>query len=175
MGYTETIEKNDEQIIVTLQLDEEIPRNIIPLIAYKMHFFHNKLHKFYIDVDTKKSITFYYEPDTDIADISKLSELTYGLVSEEQDALVNPVTKLVFGEKVSESAEHEFFYDKDPAIELEERGWISSFGLGQWYYGPEFTAIQMKIAELYRNAYKERMGFKECIFPKMIPIEFYLK
>jgi seryl-tRNA synthetase len=175
MPYTETIEKKTDQIIVTLKLDQEIPRNIIPLIAYKMHFFHDKLHKFYIDVENRKNITFTYEASTDVADISKLSELTYGLITEEQDALVNRVTKRRIGEKVSISPDQKFFYDKDPAKEMEQRGWIIPFGQGQWFYMPQFTAVQTFITNLFKENFIKKLGFGEAIFPKLIPAEFYQK
>lgn len=175
MTYKEIIEKKDGQIVCTLTLDKEIPRNIIPLIAYKMHFFHEKLHKFYIDVESLKKITFYYDSNTDEADIKKLSELTYALVTEEQDALVNRVTKRRIGEKVSESPQFPSFYSKDPAIELEQKGWITPFGLGQWFYGPQFTALQNFITQSFKDAFAKKLGFQECIFPKMIPTDFYIK
>jgi seryl-tRNA synthetase len=175
MGYKEIIEKNDEETICTLQLDSEIPRGLIPLIAYKMHFFHDKLHKFYIDVESMKSITFNYDKSTDVAEITKLSELTYELITTEQDMLVKRVTKRRIHEKISESPKRDFHYNKDPAIELEEKNWIINFGQGQWFYQPEITEIQNKIRDLFIGAFKDEGKFKEAIFPKMVPTDFYLK
>ena len=175
MGYKEIIEKKDSETICTLMLDSEIPRGLIPLIAYKMHFFHDKLHKFYIDVKGLKTIEFTYENTTDVAEISKLSELTYELITKEQDALVKRVTKRRIHEKVSHSPDIPPFYSKDPAIELEERGWITAFGEGQWFYGPQYTALQLAIQKMFEDAFIKEIGFQQAIFPKMIPTEFYLK
>lgn len=68
------------------------------------------------------------------------------------------------------SAERPMLYSKDPAEELEARGWMRrAHGKGQWVYGVNFTLLVTALKALFREHVYEPLGFKEMIFPKFEP------
>ncbi len=76
------------------------------------------------------------------------------------------------GEIIATSEEFETYFEGDMTKEAMERGWVKPFpGKGQWFYGPEITALERALEEILIEKVIEKLGFQECLFPKLIPIE----
>ena len=76
------------------------------------------------------------------------------------------------GEIIATSDEFDTFFEGDMTKEAVKRGWVKPFpGRGQWFYGPEITALERALEELIIERVIEKLGFQECLFPKLIPIE----
>lgn len=54
--------------------------------------------------------------------------------------------------------------------EATSRGWLLPFGEGQFIYGPEWTALVRALQGILLSAAAD-LGFKEYIFPRLIPSE----
>ncbi len=66
--------------------------------------------------------------------------------------------------------EKETYYDKDPAVELENWGWIRrTYAKAQFVYGPQFTVMVNVLKELFIETIYDPLGFVEMIFPKFEP------
>ena len=75
------------------------------------------------------------------------------------------------GEIIATSEEFETFFEGDMTEKAIELGWVKPFpGKGQWFYGPEITALERVLEEIIIKKVVEKLGFQECLFPKLIPI-----
>lgn len=75
------------------------------------------------------------------------------------------------GEIIATSEEFETFFEGDMTEKAIELGWVKPFpGKGQWFYGPEITALERVLEEIIIEKVVEKLGFQECLFPKLIPI-----
>lgn len=76
------------------------------------------------------------------------------------------------GEIVARSPEFETFFEGDVTEKLAEIGWIKKFpGKGQWFYGPQITALQRAFEKIIYDKIIDKLEFQECLFPKLIPLE----
>ena len=81
------------------------------------------------------------------------------------------VTKITPGEIIARSGEFETYFEGDVTEKAIELGWIKAFpGRGQWFYGPQMTALQRVFEKILIDNIIEKLGFDECLFPKLIPI-----
>jgi seryl-tRNA synthetase len=87
------------------------------------------------------------------------------------DILTRQVTKIEPGTIVFRSKKQEIFFEGDPTEELAQRGWVKKFpGKGQWFYGPPLIALQRAVEEIFLEKLVYKLGFEECMWPKLIPI-----
>ena len=90
--------------------------------------------------------------------------------TQEQD-LTYRVTKITPGEIIARSPKFDSFFEGDVTEKAIELGWIKAFpGRGQWFYGPQITALQRLFEKLLLEKVVEKLGFEESLFPKLIPI-----
>ncbi len=90
---------------------------------------------------------------------------------EADDILTRQVTKIEPGTIVGRSPKFSIFFEGDPTEEAARQGWVKKFpGKGQWFYGPQFIALQRTIEDIFLEALVEKLGFYECMWPKLIPI-----
>ncbi|MCC7553069.1 MAG: serine--tRNA ligase [Methanobacteriaceae archaeon] len=76
------------------------------------------------------------------------------------------------GEIVEESSEFKTYFKGDVTEKLAELGWIKKFpGKGQWFYGPQITALQRAFEKVIDEKIIDKLEFQECLFPKLIPLE----
>lgn len=87
------------------------------------------------------------------------------------DILTRQVTKIEPGTIVGRSPKFPIFFEGDPTEEAVHRGWVKKFpGKGQWFYGPQFIALQRAIENIFLEVLVEKLGFYECMWPKLIPL-----
>ncbi|AEF95701.1 serine--tRNA ligase [Methanotorris igneus] len=98
------------------------------------------------------------------------------LEKEERD-LTFEVCKIPPGTIVREyKAKRKITFDKDPTDVAEELGWVKKFpGRGQWFYAPPMAALFRAMEELIVEEVVKKLGFEECLFPKLIPLEIMYK
>lgn len=76
------------------------------------------------------------------------------------------------GEIVGRSEEFETFFEGDVTEKALELGWIKRFpGKGQWFYAPPMAALERAFESILAERVAEKIGFEECLFPKLIPID----
>lgn len=76
------------------------------------------------------------------------------------------------GEIIATSPEFETYFEGDMTQTALDLGWVKQFpGKGQWFYGPEITALERTLEKIIVERVIEKIGFEECLFPKLIPIE----
>jgi seryl-tRNA synthetase len=76
------------------------------------------------------------------------------------------------GEIIAESKEFETFFEGDMSEKAIELGWVKKFpGKGQWFYGPQMTALERVFEEIIIEKIIDKLEFQECLFPKLIPLE----
>ncbi|MCL2687940.1 MAG: serine--tRNA ligase [Methanobrevibacter sp.] len=91
-------------------------------------------------------------------------------INEQQD-LTYAVTKITPGEIIARSPKFETYFEGDVTEKAMELGWIKAFpGRGQWFYGPQMTALQRVFEDIMVDKIVEKLGFHETLFPKLIPI-----
>lgn len=91
-------------------------------------------------------------------------------IAQEKD-LTFTVTKSTPGEIIAKSPEFETYFEGDVTEKAIELGWIKTFpGRGQWFYGPQMTALQRAFEAVLIEEIIEKLDFDECLFPKLIPI-----
>ncbi len=89
----------------------------------------------------------------------------------ETDILTRQVTKIEPGTIVFQGKKQKIFFDGDPTDELARLGWVKKFpGKGQWFYGPPLIALQRAVEEIFLEKLVYKLGFEECMWPKLIPI-----
>ncbi|MEN6328676.1 MAG: serine--tRNA ligase [Methanobacteriaceae archaeon] len=99
-----------------------------------------------------------------------ISEDTPTKVSD-TDILTRQVTKIEPGTIVFKGKKQEIFFNGDPTEELARLGWVKKFpGKGQWFYGPPLIALQRAVEEIFLEKLVYKLGFEECMWPKLIPI-----
>jgi seryl-tRNA synthetase len=87
------------------------------------------------------------------------------------DILTKKVTKIEPGTIVAKSPDQKFFFEGDTTEEAVKRGWIKKFpAKGQWFYGPEITALQHALEDILLENVVYNLEFMECLFPKLIPL-----
>lgn len=87
------------------------------------------------------------------------------------DILTRQVTKIEPGTIIFKSKKQKIFFEGDPTEELAQRGWVKKFpGKGQWFYGPPLIALQRAVEEIFLEKLIYKLGFEECMWPKLIPI-----
>jgi seryl-tRNA synthetase len=87
------------------------------------------------------------------------------------DILTRQVTKIEPGTIVSRSQKYTTFFKGDPTEEAAKLGWVKKFpGKGQWFYGPQFIALQRALEDIFIERMVETLDFYECMWPKLIPI-----
>ncbi len=75
------------------------------------------------------------------------------------------------GEVIATSDKFKTFFEGDITEKAIELGWIKKFpGKGQWFYGPQITALERALEEIIIEKIIEKLEFQECLFPKLIPI-----
>lgn len=95
------------------------------------------------------------------------TKTTDGEVSNE---LTNKVTKATPGEIIAKSPKFQTYPDGDVNERVVELGWVKKFsGRGQWFYGPPMVALQRALEKILVEEIVEKLGFQECLFPKLIP------
>ena len=73
-------------------------------------------------------------------------------------------------------AKRKFTFDSDPTEMAERLGWVKRFlGKGQWFYTPPMTKLFRAFEELIMEECINKIGFDECLFPKLIPLEVMYK
>lgn len=95
-------------------------------------------------------------------------------VSKKQEDLdlTYTATKSTPGEIVNKSPEFKTYFKGDVTETAVEKGWIKKFpGKGQWFYGPQMTALQRCFEEIFIEKIIDKLDFQECLFPKLIPLE----
>lgn len=91
-------------------------------------------------------------------------------IVQEKD-LAFTIIKSTPGEIIAKSSEFETYFEGDVTEKAIELGWIKTFpGRGQWFYGPQMTALQRAFETLLIEEIIEKLDFDECLFPKLIPI-----
>ncbi len=90
----------------------------------------------------------------------------------ETEDLTVKVTKATPGEVVARSREREFLFHGEPTEEAVRLGWVKKFpGRGQWFYGPQITALHRVLEDILMEGIVKPLGFVECLFPKLIPLD----
>ncbi|ADL59084.1 serine--tRNA ligase [Methanothermobacter marburgensis] len=103
--------------------------------------------------------------------VDRVVKHALSLVESSQD-LTTRVTRATPGEIVARSEKREFFFDGDPTEEAMRLGWVKKFpGRGQWFYGPQITALHRALEEFLIERIVKPLGFVECLFPKLIPLD----
>jgi seryl-tRNA synthetase len=75
-----------------------------------------------------------------------------------------------------ESPRKPVMFKQDPTIVLEKLGWIKQGpGLGQWFFGPQMTALFRSFETLAVQEVLKPLGFKEVICPKVTPFHVWEK
>jgi seryl-tRNA synthetase len=98
------------------------------------------------------------------------------LDKQEQD-LTFEVCKIAPGTIVSDyKATREITFDKDPTELAEPYGWVKRFpGRGQWFYTAPMAKLFRAFESLIVEECIEKVGFDECLFPKLIPLDVMYK
>ena len=110
------------------------------------------------------------EKDNQKSEKSKLG-IEKGEDSAGEEDLTFAVTKITPGEIIARSDEFKTHFTGDVTEKAIELGWIKRFpGRGQWFYGPQMTALQRAFETIIIDKIVEKMDFDECLFPKLIPI-----
>jgi seryl-tRNA synthetase len=92
-------------------------------------------------------------------------------VTKPTDILTKQVTKIEPGTVVSTSQKQKILFGGDPTEEAARQGWVKKFpGKGQWFYGPQFIALQRVIEDAFLEKMVDKLDFDECMWPKLIPI-----
>lgn len=96
---------------------------------------------------------------------------------EKEEDLTFKVCKIPPGTIIKEyKAKRKITFDKDPTEVAEKLGWVKKFpGRGQWFYTPPITALFRAFEDLIVNEIVKKIGFEECLFPKLIPLEIMYK
>ncbi|MEM2109902.1 MAG: serine--tRNA ligase [Candidatus Odinarchaeota archaeon] len=87
-------------------------------------------------------------------------------------SLTERVTKITPGTIIRKSKPREHRFNEDPTIKALELGWLEEFpGKGQFFYTPPITKLYEAIKNVFVKEVGEKLGFQECLFPKLIPLE----
>ena len=99
------------------------------------------------------------------------------LESEKEKDLTFDVCAIEPGTIVSEyKRKRAITFKEDPTDVAERLGWVRRFiGKGQWFYTPPMTKLFRTFEELIMEECIDKIGFDECLFPKLIPLEVMYK
>jgi seryl-tRNA synthetase len=112
-----------------------------------------------------RAIKFVKTEIDSIANTEEDSDLTYEVCGIAPNTIVSEY-----------SAKRAISYNKDPTEESEKLGWVKRFaGKGQWFYTPPMTKLLRAFEELLMEECINKIGFDECLFPKLIPLEVMYK
>lgn len=85
-------------------------------------------------------------------------------------------SKATFGAVLQTVPSKNLTFHYDPAELAEEEGWVVRFpGKGQWMFGPPMLALVKAIKEMIEEEICEPFGFREWMFPRLLPMEVYKK
>ncbi|MDK2892737.1 serine--tRNA ligase [Methanohalophilus sp.] len=91
----------------------------------------------------------------------KIREKSYGAKGEHWDLLW-------------QSEKKEIIFDKDPTQEMMRLGWLKRGpSRGQWIHGPQSTKLFRTFEKIVLEELLEPLGYREMIFPKLIPWEVW--
>lgn len=103
--------------------------------------------------------------------IDRLEKLVHEKI-EEQYQEGKPEQRAV----IWQSSEKPIKYSKNPTTELMKLGWIKQGpGPGQWFYGPQMTALIRNLEKLAVQEALNPLGFKEVMSPKVTPFSIWEK
>lgn len=75
-----------------------------------------------------------------------------------------------------ESEKKEHFFNEDPTNEMLKKGWIKrAASRGQWIHGPQSTQMFRTFEKIVLQELIEPLGYREMIFPKLVPWEVWKK
>ncbi|MBW9220384.1 serine--tRNA ligase [Methanothermococcus sp. SCGC AD-155-N22] len=96
---------------------------------------------------------------------------------ESEEDLTRRVCAIEPGTIVREyKAKRSITFREDPTDVAERLGWIKRFpGKGQWFYTPPMARLFRVFEELIMEECVYKLGFQECLFPKLIPLEIMYK
>ena len=87
-------------------------------------------------------------------------------------SLIERTTKIAPGTIVSKSKPRMVKFSGDPTQTAFELGWIEEYpGKGQYFYTPPLTKLSRVIEKILIEEVGTKLGFQECLFPKLIPLE----
>ncbi|MCS3901273.1 serine--tRNA ligase [Methanococcus voltae] len=67
-------------------------------------------------------------------------------------------------------------FEQEPTEIAEAKGWVRRFvGRGQWFYTAPMTKLFRAFESLIVEECIEKVGFDECLFPKLIPLDVMYK
>jgi seryl-tRNA synthetase len=88
----------------------------------------------------------------------------------DKDLTFKVINKHTPGEVIAKSPKFKTYFKEDVTKAAKELGWIKEFpGRGQWFYGPQMTALQRGFEQLFIEKIVDPLGFYEALFPKLIP------
>ena len=141
---------------ITEELEETPKKEFIVPLAKKISFYGKKVTIIYNNIPFDWIKNHYIEKTLKLIK-DKIKILNYDGKDE-------------FKEYVWEGKERKIEHYADPAILLEQKGWIKrTDSKGQYIYGREFTALLNVLKELYVEKIYTKLGFYEMIFPKFEP------
>lgn len=87
-------------------------------------------------------------------------------------SLIERATKVAPGTVVSKSKPRVPKFSGDPTQTAFELGWIEEYpGKGQYFYTAPLAKLFRVIEGILIEEVGEKLGFQECLFPKLIPLE----
>lgn len=87
-------------------------------------------------------------------------------------SLIERTTKIAPGTVISRSKPRTLKFSGDPTQTSFELGWIEEYpGKGQYFYTAPLTKLFRAIEGILIEEVGEKLGFQECLFPKLIPLE----
>jgi len=66
-------------------------------------------------------------------------------------------------------------FNKDPSIEMANRGWIKQISKGKWFYLPEGASLLNTMKKIAIKEFVEKLKFKEVIESNIKPLDIWLK
>ena len=113
--------------------------------------------------------------DRDIRERTIDRAIRLSLVKEEK-VEVKAEKLAPFGTIIKRGEEKPFKLSARVASEAEKLGWIKRYpARGQWIYAPPMAALIRAISELLIEKVAKPLGFKEWMFPRLMPIEVFRK
>ncbi|GAA5818110.1 MAG: serine--tRNA ligase [Methanobrevibacter sp. CfCl-M3] len=89
---------------------------------------------------------------------------------DDKDLTYVVINKHTPGEIAARSPKFKTYFKGDVTKMAKDLGWIKEFpGRGQWFYGPQMTALQRGFEQLLIERIADPLGFYEALFPKLIP------
>ena len=125
--------------------------------------------------DGKLLLVFRNLTDHDIRD--RVVDRAIRLIRVEEKVEVEEAGKLApFGTVLKKGAEKPFRFGGEVAAEAERLGWAKRYpGRGQWIFTPPMTALLRALSELLIERVAKPLGFKEWMFPRLMPMEVFKK